>query len=105
MPHEVSDNFCRRCGRGLRAGLPVVRPAPALPQRSSGALPPSLVGSVAVLALGTGLEWVARRVFGSAARAAGRALIPGSDQRIAKTPQAEATIDEFVYVRKVQLRR
>jgi hypothetical protein len=105
-PHEAGDNFCRRCGRGLSAGLPVVRPAAGLPQRSR-ALPSSLVGSVAVLALGTGLEWVARRLMGSAARAAGRSLVTGGrDQNpTQRQPQGEATIDELIYVRKVQLRR
>ena len=82
-----------------------MRRAAALPQRSH-ALPPSLVGSVAVLALGTGLEWMARRLMGSAARAAGRAVTTGGDQRPSRAqPATEATIDEFVYVRKVQLRR
>jgi hypothetical protein len=69
------------------------------------------VGSVAVLAVGTGIEWLARRMAGSAARAAGRALIGGQDSAVvATTPKPaprpdDVTVDEFLYVRKVQLRR
>ena len=71
-------------------------------------LPPSVIGSVAVLAVGTGLEWLARRMAGSAARAAGRALV-STDRPQPPVPRrtrdADVTIDEVVYVRKVQVRR
>jgi hypothetical protein len=74
------------------------------------------VGSVAVLAVGTGVEWLARRFAGTAARgavrAAGRALIGGQDRLptrrgagpAKKTPN-QVSVDEFIYVRKVELRR
>ncbi len=71
-------------------------------------LPPSLIGSVAVLAVGTGLEWLARRMAGNAARAAGRALVSSDRPPPPSTRQAQSpdvTIDEVVYVRKVQVRR
>jgi hypothetical protein len=107
---ENGDNFCRRCGQRMPSSLPVVR-TPNLPIRTN-ALPQPLVRSVAVLAVGTGLEWLARRFAGTAARAAGRALIgldrPASSQTsLSKAQQlpSEAVIDEVLYVRKVQLRR
>jgi hypothetical protein len=87
----------------------------ALPAQSR-ALPPTLVGSVAALAVGTGIEWLARRMAGGAARAAtraaGRAIVPRLTPRAdvskpaAKAPSENVTVvDEIVYVRKVQLRR
>jgi hypothetical protein len=105
-PRDLSDNFCRQCGRQLTVNLPAVQGSrlPAVRR----ALPPSLVGSVAVLAVGTGLEWLARRMAGSAARAAGRALI-GQDRSVVPAKPAprpdDVTVDEFLYIRKVQLRR
>ena len=107
LPHDAGDNFCRRCGRSLSAGLPAIRPAASVTKPvSSRSVTPSLVGSVAVLALGTGLEWMARRLMGTAARKAGRALVSGAETRPApRQPKTEATIDELIYVRKVQLRR
>ena len=102
----MGDNFCRACGHQFTVNLPSVR-ASNLPAVKRSSLPPSLVGSVAVLAVGTGLEWLARRMVGQAARAAGRALI-GSDQPAPTKPatrQDDVTVDEVLYVRKVQLRR
>jgi hypothetical protein len=76
--------------------------------QSGKGLPPSLVGSVAVLAVGTGIEWLARRMAGSAARAAGRALVssnrPNPPAKSSTQPDS-VTVDEVLYVRKVQLRR
>ncbi|HWO74059.1 MAG TPA: hypothetical protein VNN21_10940, partial [Dehalococcoidia bacterium] len=69
---ETGDNFCRNCGRQFTVNLPALRGSNLPTIRK--AIPPSLVGSVAVLAVGTGLEWLARRLASSAARAAGRAL-------------------------------
>jgi hypothetical protein len=69
---------------------------------------------VALLAVGTGLEWLTRRFGGvaarTAARAAGRAatraLIGSPQQAPARTSRAsETVIDEFIYVRKVELRQ
>lgn len=104
---ETTDNFCRRCGHQFTVNLPTGGEE-ALPMTVSKALPPSVIGSVAVLALGTGLEWLARRMAGSAARAAGRALVP-SDRNPSPAPHVSqdsgVTIDEVVYVRKVQVRR
>jgi hypothetical protein len=106
---DTGDNFCRSCGRQFTVNLPAVqsRQLPAL-RRS---LPPSLVGSVAVLAVGTGIEWLARRMAGNAARAAGRALIgqnraitPATNRPAPSQPK-DVTIDEVLYVRKIQLRR
>ena len=72
-----------------------------------------MVGSIAVLALGTGLEWLARRLAANAARAAERALISRESRPAEVRPRSDAatvkpgdvTVDELVYVRKVQLRR
>jgi hypothetical protein len=76
--------------------------------RGGRSIPTSLVGSVAVLAVGTGIEWLARRMAGSAARAAGRALV-GADRSLVpqkRRPESQSvTIDEVVYVRKVEVRR
>jgi hypothetical protein len=86
--------------------MPAIRSS-NLPAVKRSSLPPSLVGSVAVLAVGTGLEWLARRMVGQAARAAGRALI-GADNTPSAKPvprQDTVTVDEVLYVRKVQLRR
>jgi hypothetical protein len=106
-PRDQADNFCRRCGHQLTVNLPAVRPR-NLPIRVQ-SLPPSLVGSVAVLAVGTGLEWLARRLVGNASRAAGRALI-GRDNspattRPAKPTSPDVSVNEVLYVRKVELRR
>jgi hypothetical protein len=103
---DVGDNFCRACGHQFTVNLPAVRSA-NLPALKRGGLPPSLVGSVAVLAVGTGLEWLARRMVGQAARAAGRALIGADNPEPPKpAPRTDnVTVDEFLYVRKVQLRR
>jgi hypothetical protein len=103
---DTGDNFCRTCGHQFTVNLPAVRSA-RLPSVRRGGLPPSLVGSVAVLAVGTGLEWLARRMVGSAARAAGRALVGvdhGPETKPAPRPD-DVTVDEVLYVRKVQLRR
>ncbi len=104
----VGDNFCRACGHQFTVNLPAVRES-RLPALGRGGLPPSLVGSVAVLAVGTSLEWLARRMVGSAARAAGRALI-GADRSEPSKPRPvprpdDVTVDEVLYIRKVQLRR
>lgn len=105
---DVGDNFCRACGHQFTVNLPAVKESrlPAI-KRGSG-LPPSLVGSVAVLAVGTSLEWLARRMVGSAARAAGRALVGAENNSPATKPaprEDNVTVDEILYVRKVQLRR
>jgi len=104
---ETTDNFCRRCGHQFTVNLPAVRDE-ALPVSSVKTLPPSVIGSVAILAVGTGLEWLARRMVGSAARAAGRAIVsPVRPQTPIPRPKhvPDVTIDEVVYVRKVQVRR
>jgi hypothetical protein len=110
LPRDTNDNFCRRCGHQFTVNLPAVR-AVNLPevQRGRTSLPPSLVGSVAVLALGTGAEWLARRLAGSATRAMARKVLGGSSAQVparAESPGTrDVTVDEFVYVRKISLRR
>ena len=99
----TEDNFCRHCGHQFTVNLPAVRPI-LLPLSGASRLPRPLVSSVAVLAVGTGLEWLARRLAKPAARAAGRALINGAG-REQSGDVTEGTIDEVLYVRKVQLRR
>jgi hypothetical protein len=104
---ETTDNFCRVCGHQFTVNLPAVHET-RLPARTSGGLPPSVVGSVAVLAAGTALEWLARRLMNSAARAAGRALVSADPlQPPAPRPSAspDVTIDEVLYVRKIEVRR
>jgi hypothetical protein len=105
---EREDNYCRRCGHQLTITLPAVR-ASSLPVRSSNqALPPSLVGSVALLAVGTGLEWLARRFANNALQAAGRAIVARENpprKTVSEQPRNDVTVNEFLYVRKVQLRR
>lgn len=94
----LSDQDNELMCRVKNSGLPAVK---------QGGLPPSLIGSVAVLAVGTSLEWLARRMVGSAARAAGRALV-GAEAKVATKPapqKDDVTIDEVLYIRKVQLRR
>ena len=83
-----------------------------VPEQSN-AIAPTLLGSMVVLAAGTGLEWLARRLAGNAGRAAARALVgtqkPGARKSTAVRPTTpnsdEVSVDEFVYIRKVQLRR
>ena len=106
---DPDDNFCRRCGRQITVNLPAVKEA-NLPAETTGGLPPSLVGSVAVLAAGTALEWLARRLAGNAARAAGRALVRREPTPVAKTRHAQTatpavTVREFFYVREVDVNR
>lgn len=106
MAREASDNFCRNCGHQITVNLPAVteRNLPA-PVR---AIPPSLVGSVAVLAVGTGVEWLARRMASNAVRAVGRAIVnrePASRPRKKGSAQDDVTIEEILYVRQVQIRR
>ena len=90
--------------------LPVVSNV-NLPQRQEQrGLPPSLVGSVALLALGTGAEWLARRLASTAVRSAtkavlGRTLAPSNNKKSALASPRDVTVDEVVYIRKVQLRR
>ena len=109
FPRDTNDNFCRRCGHQFTVNLPAVRPV-GLPQvqRSRG-LPPSLVGSVAVLALGTGAEWLARRLAGTASRAVAKRVLGGSSSQTPAQAQPPATtdvmVDEVLYVRKFTLRR
>jgi hypothetical protein len=108
---DTNDNFCRSCGHQLTVNLPALRQSrlPAGPQ----AIPRSLIGSVAVLAVGTSIEWLARRFAGSAARgavrAAGRALVRQDRVPTTKTgaasPAKNVSIDEVIYVRKIELRR
>ena len=107
VTRDTQDNYCRACGHQFTVNLPAVHES-RLPARSGRTLPPSLVGSVAVLAVGTGLEWLARRMAGTAARAAGRALISGERPRLPAKRSFEepsVTIDEVVYIRKTEIRR
>jgi hypothetical protein len=63
---------------------------------------------MAVLALSTGEEWILRRAAGNAAKAAGRSLLPGSSRpakQLGSSEPRQVTVDEVLYVRKVQLRR
>jgi hypothetical protein len=103
---DLQDNFCRACGHQFTVNLPA-RSAATLPVKAS-PLPPSLIGGVAVLALSTGLEWMMRRMANSAVQRAGRALVGTAPQRPVRarrqTPD-DVTVDEVLYVRKVQLRR
>jgi hypothetical protein len=107
-PRDTSDNYCRRCGHQITIDLPAVRTSASLPAERRANLQPSLLGSVAVLAVGTGLELIARRLAGNAARAAGRTLVPRakSPPPAKVTPPSDTvTVDEVVYVRQVRLRR
>jgi hypothetical protein len=105
-PRDRDDNFCRRCGRQITINLPAVRQS-SLPAPHRG-VPPSLLGSVALLAVGTGLEWAARRLAGGAVRSVGRALVspPKAQPPAQVTPPSDTvTVDEILYVRQVRLRR
>ena len=110
----MSDNFCRKCGHQLTIDQVTVRssakPATSFQQMPTVTvpIPPAVIRGAAMLALGTGVEWMLRRMAGNAARAAGRSLVPGGGSVPAKHLNAgprEATVDEVLYVRKVQLRR
>jgi hypothetical protein len=109
LPRDTQDNFCRRCGHQFTVNLPAVRSVGLPSVHRSRAIPPSLVGSVAVLALGTGAEWLARRLAGTATRAMARKMLGGSNPQVpAKAQQStpsDVTVDEVLYVRKVSLRR
>jgi hypothetical protein len=109
IPRDIGDNYCRRCGRQITVNLPEVRPS-TLPVEAR-AIPPSLIGSVAVLALGTGLEWAARRLASGAARgaarAAGRALLSraGSSQPQVQNDAAAGIMQEVLYIRQVRIQQ
>jgi hypothetical protein len=109
LPRDTNDNFCRRCGHQFTVNLPAVRSVGVPQVQRSRAIPPSLVGSVAVLALGTGAEWLARRFAGSATRAVARKMLGSSKSQVPAKAQPPAprdvTVDEVLYVRKVSLRR
>ncbi len=107
LTRDNQDNFCRSCGHQFTVNLPAVRES-RLPARTNRSIPPSLVGSVAVLAVGTGIEWLARHMAKPAARAAGRALIGAGDRPLSTKRgdgSPDVTIDEVIYVRKVEVRR
>ena len=105
-PRDDHDNFCRSCGHQFTVNLPAVS-EPRLPARTLPSIPPALVGSVALLAVGTTVEWLTRRLAGTAAKAAGKALVtgvrPSSPAR--RASNADVTISEVVYIRKVEVRR
>jgi hypothetical protein len=107
-PRDDADNFCRRCGHQFAVALPAVRSVNLPERREQHGLPPSIVGSVALLALGTGAEWLARRLAGTAARTATKAVLGRGRNLPAKStassPQ-DVTVDEVLYIRKVQLHR
>ena len=109
---DIGDNFCRNCGRQITIDAPNSLPALRSPELPAAirSVPPSLIGSVAVLALGSGLEWAARRMGAgaakSAARAAGRALLNrGSVKDQPATPAATTLVEEMIYIRQVEVRR
>jgi hypothetical protein len=92
--------------------LPAVRET-RLPAETR-AIPPALVGSVAALAAGTALEWLARRLASNAAKgvakAAGRALTRSATGQQVRAPVAQddggaVVVREFFYLRRVDLRR
>lgn len=101
---DSTDNFCRRCGHSLNTRLPAVTRPAAVTRRQF--LPAPLVGSLALLALGTGAEWLARRLAVSAARSASSALLSLAQRpRQRRLPQQTAVVDEILYVRKIEVRR
>ena len=90
--------------------LPVVHNVNLPERREQRGLPLGIVGSVALLALGTGAEWLARRLANTAVRSAtkavlGRTLGPVNQPKSALTTPKDVTVDEVLYIRKVQLRR
>jgi hypothetical protein len=107
----MDDNYCRRCGRQITVTLPAVR-EPHLPAETR-AIPPALLGSVAALAAGTALEWLARRLASNAAKgvakAAGRALPKSAPDQRVRSPvprdDGAVVVREFFYMRRVDLRR
>lgn len=107
----VDDNFCRRCGAGLRARrLPVRRTplAPSLWQRAA----PALVQGAVMLALGVAAEWLLRSAARQALRAPARpvrslverrrALV---DARQEALPPGGVAVSETLILRRVTLRR
>lgn len=110
-PHEPEDNYCRRCGAALRSRrLPVPREPYALaPWRGWG--PPAVRGA-AVLAAGSLLPWLLRRLARRALTPRlpalrdpkARALAPKeADSR--PQPTQEATVGEFIFFRRTTIRR
>ena len=110
----VEDNFCRRCGKQITVNLPAIR-SQSLPTGQAGlpavrgSLPPTVLRGLAALAIGTGLEWAARRLASNATRGITRALIqrePTKKPKASNGGSADAVaIDEVVYIRQVHLRR
>ena len=108
LTRDIGDNYCRRCGRQITVNLVESRGTELTTETR--AIPPSLIGSVAVLAIGSGLEWAARRMGAgaakTAARAAGRALLSrGSAKEQPPTHAATTVVEEMIYIRQVEVRR
>jgi hypothetical protein len=119
--HQLSDDFCRRCGAALRAGrLPVIRD-----QRSRAPVPwretvPVVVRGAAVVAAGTLAEAVLRRLIVRALRRGvrpsnkpGRQLWPLARRRqdkaaVLERPEPDGDGDQVVsetfLFRRVRLR-
>jgi hypothetical protein len=100
LSRETQDNFCRRCGHQFTVNLPAVTQVnlPAVRRRNR-TIPLPLVGSMAVLALGTTAEWAARRLAGSATRALARGVLAGNSKTPTKAqPPAtqDVTVDEII---------
>jgi len=111
LARDIGDNFCRRCGRQITVNLAESHGTELTTETR--AIPPSLIGSVAVLALGTGLEWAARRLAAgaakTAARAAGRALLSRAAPEPERGPVASdrtvGIVEELLYIRQVRVKQ
>lgn len=106
----IDDNFCRRCGAGLRnRRLPARRSvlAPALWRRAA----PALAQGAAMLALGVAAEWLlrsaAKRALGLSARPARtlerRRALPARREEL--LPAGGVAMSETLILRRVTLRR
>ena len=107
-PFSLDDNYCRRCGAALRsARLPV--PGQAYPLAPWQGWRPLAVRGAAGLAVGALFPWLlrrlARRALGSRLPAvrAGNGRSPAS--RTEKEPLGEATVGEFIFFRRITIRR
>ncbi len=107
-PHDADDNYCRRCGARLRAGLPATRDGDTFATTVwEPRVPSAVVKGAAAVAAGALARLALRTLVGRAFRsrpkrtARDRALEPLTD---APLPEGVRFISETLIVRRVRVR-
>ncbi|HWQ28012.1 MAG TPA: hypothetical protein VNN12_03210 [Dehalococcoidia bacterium] len=107
-PHDADDNYCRRCGAYLRAGLPATRDSEAFATTVwEPRVPAAVVKGAAAVAAGALARMALRTLIGRALRSrprpkpAGRAIEPVEESPL---PDGVRFISETLIVRRVRIR-